>query len=401
VVKTDSSRPTLSEHISLRRLRDQAKDLLHGGQAKSLTHAQFKLARSNGCASWPQLREHAELLQQTGELKRAIDASDASQVVRLMTVNPELHRAPLGYAANGPLTWVAECRVPWEAPTPARLAIAKWMIENGSDVHQGGDGPLMRAALNGSRIAMMELLVSCGADVNALWNGDFPIIFAPCEAVNPVSLKWLLEHGGEPNCPNLKSGTTALDYLIGTYARSRDFRECLELLIGAGGITRYNVPCFLDLLRGRFGRVAQKLGAEPLLIHHRFPELECGSTGGRRLLLQGATLLHAASEFGDVEAARFLLDRGADVNVRAAVSSAGVVGQTPIFHAVSQFRDWGLAVARLLLERGADLSICARLPGDYERPGEFVNCTPLGYALRFPGAIGETVRLLRQHGGTA
>ena len=39
---------------------------------------------------------------------------------------------------------------------PARM---KWMIENGSDVHRGGDGPLMRAALKGNRIPMMELLV--------------------------------------------------------------------------------------------------------------------------------------------------------------------------------------------------------------------------------------------------
>jgi hypothetical protein len=50
-------------------------------------------------------------------------------------------------------------RVPWEAPGPARLAMAAWMIAHGSDVHQGGDGPLMRAALNDDRIPMMGLLV--------------------------------------------------------------------------------------------------------------------------------------------------------------------------------------------------------------------------------------------------
>jgi hypothetical protein len=33
------------------------------------------------------------------------------------------------------------------------------MIENGSDLHQDDDGPLMRAALNGMRFPMMELLV--------------------------------------------------------------------------------------------------------------------------------------------------------------------------------------------------------------------------------------------------
>ena len=66
-----------------------------------------------------------------------------------------------------------------------RLAMAQWMMENGSDVHQGGNGPLMRAALFGARIPMMELLVQHGADVNAVWHGEFPIIFSPCETVDP------------------------------------------------------------------------------------------------------------------------------------------------------------------------------------------------------------------------
>jgi hypothetical protein len=104
---------------------------------------------------------------EVGELKQAIDTNNLEQVKALMGRNPELHRAPLGYGKNGPLTWVAECRVPWEPPTEARLAMARWMIENGSDIHQGGDGPLMRAALVGYRVPMMELLLSFGADVNA------------------------------------------------------------------------------------------------------------------------------------------------------------------------------------------------------------------------------------------
>ena len=66
--------------------------------------------------------------------------------------------------------------------------MAQWMIDNGSDVHQGGDGPAHARGARGDRIPMMELLVAHGADVNAEWNGDFPIIFAPCEAVDPVAL---------------------------------------------------------------------------------------------------------------------------------------------------------------------------------------------------------------------
>ena len=91
-----------------------------------------------------------------------------------------------------------------------------------------------------------------------------------------------------------------------------------------------------------------------------------------------------------------LLDRGADVNARATVDDAGVGGQTAIFHAVTQFDDDGLPVTQLLIERGADLTVRAKLPGDYERPGEVVECTALGYALLFGGASQrKTVTLLR------
>ena len=154
----DAPRP-LPERPNLRHLKDQAKDLLKAGEAESLTDAQFKIARLYGFASWPKLKEHVDSLEEIGQLKLAIDTNDLEQVKSLMTRNPALHRAPLGYNKNGPLTWVAECRVPWEAPSPARLAMAQWMIENGSDIHQGGDGPLMRAALFGLRIPMMEMLV--------------------------------------------------------------------------------------------------------------------------------------------------------------------------------------------------------------------------------------------------
>lgn len=340
--------------------------------------------------------------EDVGQLKEAIDSNDLERVKAMMTRSPALHRAPLGYGEDGPLTWVAECRVPWEPPGPTRLAMAKWMIEQGSDVHQGGDGPLMRAALNGARIPMMELLVSCGADVNAEWHGDFPIIFAACEGVDPVTLEWLVKHGAHPDCGNARGRGTALDYLIGTYGRSPErMSACIDLLIDAGGTTRYDVPGVLDLLRRRNDRLAARLDADPALLHRRFPELDCGSTGGRRLLLQGATLLHVAAEFGMVDGARLLLDRGADVNARATVDDAGVGGQTAIFHAVTQFDDAGLAMAQLLVERGADLSLRVTLPGHYDRPGEVVECTPLGYALRFHAdsySEGRTIAFLRERG---
>jgi ankyrin repeat protein len=325
----------------------------------------------------------------------------------MMTRNPALHSAPLGYGKDGPLTWVAECRVPWESPSPVRLAMAEWMLAHGSDVHQGGDGPLMRAALNEYRISMMELLVSHGADVNALWHGDFPIIFAPCESLDPAVLKWLLDHGANPNCRDhgYKIGGhpypgTALDYIVASYARSPErLSTCIDILLDAGGATKYDAPAVLQLLRGRLDSLAELIDADPALVNKRFSELDCGQTGGRNLLLQGGTLLHVAAEYGSLEAAALLLDCGADVNARATVDEAGVGGQMAIFHAVTQFDDGGLPVTQLLIERGANLAVRVKLPGDYERPGEIVECTALGYALLFGGPRQRrTVTLLRERG---
>jgi ankyrin repeat protein len=268
-------------------------------------------------------------------------------------------------------------------------------------VHQGGDGPLMRAALKGDRVPMMELLVRHGANVNAEWHGYFPIIFAACETVDAIALKWLLDHGANPNCadPERKYPGTALDYVIGSYWRSAELRVCIELLRKAGGVTKYEVPSVLDILRGRLDSLAERLDAEPELLNRRFPQLDFGSTAARRLLLRGTTLLHVTAEYGNVAAAKLLLDYGADVNAVANVDENGVGGQTPIFHAATQFGDWGLPTVELLLERGADLSARAKLPGHYERPDEVVDCTPLEYAMLFPGGETKTATLLRERRG--
>jgi ankyrin repeat protein len=109
--------------------------------------------------------------------------------------------------------------------------------------------------------------------------------------------------------------------------------------------------------------------------------------------------LHVAAEYGNVAAATLLLDRGADINARATVDEAGLGGQTAIFHAVTQFDDYGLPMAQLFVQRGADLTVRAKLPGDYERPSEVVECTVLQYARLFGGeSQRRTVTLLREGG---
>ena len=151
--------------------------------------------------------------------------------------------------------------------------MAEWMIDHGSDVHQGGEGPLMRAALFGHRIPMMELLVSRGA--HAPWNGYFPIIFAPCETVEPAALKWLLDHGADPDCPRPrpKYAGTALDYVIGTYGRSPGLGACMDALLDASGTWPPNTAmsrlqeCFSTAgptsMRGRHSIIMASVGKLP------------------------------------------------------------------------------------------------------------------------------------------
>jgi hypothetical protein len=386
----------LPERLNLQHLKSQAKDLLRAGGATSLADAQFQIARTYGFASWSKLKAHIELLGESGELKSAIDRNDFDSVRAMMTRNPALHGAPLGYGKNGPLTWVAECRVPWEPPSATRLAMARWMIENGSDVHQGGDGPLMRAALVGDRVPMMELLVAHGADVNAEWSGYFPIIFSPCETVDFVALKWLLEHGANPNCDRAgrKYPGTALDYVIGTYSRSEQLRQCIDLLLEHGATTRYQIPALLDLLRGDMDSLAKRIDEDASLVRRTFDELDFGATARRALTLRGGTLLHVAAEYGNADAARLLVERGADVNAGATVDERGVGGQTAIFHTVTQFGDWGYAVAKYLIERGGELSLRVKLPGHYDQPDEVVECTAREYATLFPGGENKCLALL-------
>ena len=399
------SRPHASKlpaNPNLRHLKDQAKDLLRNGEAPSLALALLQTARQYGFQSWPKLRSHVLAQTLQGALKEAINRDDLAQVRHLVSRHPELRDAPIGYGGDGPLTWAAECRGTGQ-PSAGRLELVGWLISTGSDVHEGGDAPLMRAGLSGSRTAMMQLLVDHGADVNAAWHGSYPMIFAPCETLDPAALRWLLQHGADPNCGTISQWEarqqrfpgTALDYVLGTYVRGKDaLNDSVKLLQDAGGVTRYDEPGVLATVCGDTEAVTELLQKDRSILHRRYPALDIGTTGGRMLTLKGATLLHVAAEFGQVDIAERLLHAGADVNARALTGANGVGGQTPVFHAATQGGDFGLATVRLLLAKGADLNVRCRIPGHYERLDEVFEGTVLDYARLFPESGNRSLDLL-------
>jgi ankyrin repeat protein len=399
----DSASRSLPERPNLEHLKHQAKDLLRSGVADKLAAAQHEVARQYGFASWPKLKAHVEMLSEVGQLKDAIDANDVGRVKEMMTRKPALHRAPLGYGKNGPLTWAAECRgVPCSVE---RLAIARWMLENGSDVHQGGDGPLMRAALSDARIPMVELLVDYGADVNARWGGSYPIICGPCECLAPKSLQWLIAHGADMHVASDDYGT-CVEMLISTYSREPAGKHaCFEVFAAAGFALPDSAP--MAVHRGRIDLLAACLGREPSLLERRFAEseiypAELGIRPGRGLHgapLDGGTLLHMAVEFQELEIVSWLIERGANVNARAAVDADGFGGHTPLFHTTVCLPPRTDALARTLLKHGADPAIRTTLRkqlammGDpeLERMHEFHDVTAVEFARRFqePRMINE------------
>lgn len=276
----------LPDRPNFRHLRDQAKALVRSGTAATLAAAQFQIARQYDFPTWPKLKHYVDSLKAAGQIKQAIAAGDLERVKALMTANPHLHRGPRGDGKETPLAWVTDCRA---ATSSQRLAIAQWLIDHGTDVHQNGDGPLACSS-HEKCIPMMELLLRNGADVNGLWMGSFPVLFVPCENLDPAAIKWLLDHGADPN--RGKDSGTALDYVIQTYPRdSKRLTACIEALLAAGARTRYDLPGVLPILRGRTEELATLIDTDPTLIHRRYPELDCGHSGGRILTLRGATLL--------------------------------------------------------------------------------------------------------------
>jgi ankyrin repeat protein len=401
------SRPHASQlptKPNLRHLKDQAKDRLQSGEAPSLALALLQTARQYGFQSWPKLKAHVLAETLAGRVKEAINLDDLVEVRRLLSRHTQLRDTPIGYAGDGPLTWAAECRGPRQ-PSTGRLEIVEWLISTGSDVHEGGDAPLMRASLSGSRTSMMELLVSHGADVNGAWHGAYPVLFAPCETLDPTSLRWLLQHGADPNCGTASQWQsrgqpypgTALDYVLGTYVRNKSaLNESIKLLQGAGGISKYDEPGVLATICGDTEAVDELLRRDRSVLERKYLSLEIGTTAGRMLTLKGATLLHVAAEFGQAGVAQQMLDAGADVNATALIDENGIGGQTPIFHAATQNGDFGVAVVGLLLARGADLTVRCQLPGHYERLDEGFEGTVLDYARLFPDSGNQTVEALRR-----
>ena len=316
---------------------------------------------SMGLPSWPKLKAHVESLEEVGQLKQAIDTQRSR-------ARQDADDAQPGAAPRAARLWQGRAadvgrrmpRAVGAARVRRRLAMARWMIENGSDVHQGGDGPLMRAALNGDRIPMMELLVSLRRGRERRVARRFP---DHLRALRMRSIRW--RSNGCWITARIRTATTAtasaqdtaLDYVIGTYARSPE--RCAPASICC------STPAARPSTTRRACWTCSAAARSPGRATRRRSRSWCtgdfpNSTAAARAAAACCSRRDAAARGRGVRQSRRrhgCCSIAAPTSTRrATVDDAGVGGQTAIFHAVTQFDDGGLPMAQLLMERGADLS---------------------------------------------
>jgi ankyrin repeat protein len=362
-----------------------------------LAAAQRALARSYGLPSWPRLVLACKLTD-------AIWCDDVEAVRRLVSRHPRLLREdargvpgswgpPMSYAAN-----------------LGRLWIVTMLRELGADDLQHA---FERACLQGQ--------IDTARQLHALGARPQPgAVMGPAETQSGAGMELLLELGARLADAS-GDGLAPVALVLETYCRHPAGKHrCLELF-AAHGIELPDTPV-MALHRGRIDLLESCLRRDPELLGRTFPhraiwppELGCHADESLALHgtpLAGATLLHLCVDFDEIEIARWLLERGADVNARAAVDADGFGGHGALFGCVvSQPYCAGLrrddAFARLLLDAGADPNARAslrkrlRFVAD-ETLHEYRDVTPLEWGERFhdrawvnPAAM----RLIAQRGG--
>lgn len=353
------------------------------GRAK-LADAQLVLARSYGASSWPRLVLSCDLID-------AIWRDDVATVRAMVLKHPKLLRENAG-------------------------------------VRNSNWGPPMSYAANLGRDAIIRMLHDVGATdhVSAL---DRAMLQGKIETA-----RLLYGMMGTPRLPNdplggsgytLNAAGTALAFELGALAVDASGRrlapvdivletdsrkpvakhQILELYVKHGLELPDTPP--MAVHRGRIDLLEEHLRRDPELLRRTFsheeifpPELGCHdevlATHGTPL--KGATLLHMAVDYDEMEIAQWLLVHGIDPDVRAAVDEDGFGGHTSLFATVvSQPNFWMNHLRRpqvapftdLLLDHGADPNARASLrkelhPG-YGDPGmhEYRDVTPLGWGQRF------------------
>jgi Ankyrin repeat len=401
---------------NLDQLKQQAKDLLRDirrgdpaaiadlqknhpknkapGAAK-LADAQLALARSYGLPNWPRL---VLACRMTGAIWR----DDAGAVRELVLKHPRLlHEDARGVKGNWgpPMSYAANL---------GRDRIIAMLRDMGAEDLQFA---FDRACLQG-RLDTARQLYAMGA------RPALDSVMGPAETQSGSGLALLLELGAEISDAH-GDRLAPVGMVLETYCRNPEGKHrCLELF-AQHGIELPDTPP-MAVHRGRIDLLEKHLQRDPGLLARTFshqeiypPEMGCHADETLALHttpLGGATLLHLCVDNDEMEIARWLIERGMDVNAKAAVDAEGFGGHTALFGCVVaqpiRLRNHD-DFARLLLDHGADPNVRAslrklmRFVGD-EALHEYHDVTPLAWGERFHEqefVSRPAMRLIAERGG--
>lgn len=373
---------------NLEQLRHQAKDLLKemraGNPGAKLHDAQLELARSYAAPSWTRLVQACELID-------AIWDDDLDTVVKLVTANPQLLYENTGIRNSNwgpPLSYAANL---------GRDRIIRRLYQLGArDLEQAIDRAVLQSKV--STAAMLHEMLGRPTPPDDAFGG-------PAYTLSVAGTEFLFRLGALVRFPDGRQDAP-VETVIGSDSRNPDAKHRILELYAEHGYVYPDTPV-LALHRGRLDLLAQHLDRDPGLLHRTFageevfpPEVGCHHLPGEAMgtPVDGTTLLHLAVYWDEIEIARWLLDRGMNVNARAAVDADGFGGHTALFNTVvSQAAFWMnygrkehvAPFTALLLERGADVTVRASIRmrlgaghGD-TRVREFRDVTPLEWGRRF------------------
>ena len=374
-----------------------------------LADAQLALARSYQAPSWPRLVQACNLID-------AIWRDDLEAVRKLIVKHPNLLHEdatirksnwgpPLSYAAN-----------------LGRDRIIRMLYELGAtDLESAIDRATLQSKIETARM-LHQMQGSPLPPEDALGG--------PAYTLSATGTALLFEFGATVRDAN-GNRLAPVAVVLETDSRKPPAKhEILEMYV-QHGLELPDTPT-MALHRGRIDLLEEHLRRDPDLLRRTFtheqiypPELGCHdevlATQGTPLA--GTTLLHMCVDYDELEIARWLLERGMDVDAKAAVDADGFGGHTALFATVvSQPNFWmnytsGPQVApftELLLDHGANPNARASLrkqlhPGsgpkyDVESRYEYRDVTPLSWGKQFHAKVfvsEPAMKLIAERGGTA
>jgi hypothetical protein len=198
-------------------------------------------------------------------------------------------------------------------------------------------------------------------------------LFAAFDGHDIEAVRTALAAGADPCSPI--GGKPPVLWLLEEYTRSDRLGDCLRLLLEGGAVLPD--PLLSPVLLNDAPAVTAAIRAQPTVLDHRTTLVSAFTS------LVGVSLLHVAAEYGNFDAARALVQAGADVNAKADIDEDVLNGHTPLFHMVNSIHNRSEPIMRLLLAAGARTDV--RLAGitwgkGYEWETTFFDVTPISYA---------------------